>query len=70
MRSPVLSLDEVGAGDAGLVGGKGANLGELLRNGFPVPPGFVVCADAYARFFKILALDAELLDLSRAPPGF
>ena len=69
MRSPVLSLEEVGAGDAGLVGGKGANLGELLRNGFPVPPGFVVCADAYACFFKILELGAELLELSHAPPG-
>ena len=68
VRSIVLSLDEAGAVDAGLVGGKGANLGELLRNGFPVPPGFVVCADAYARFFKILELGAELLQLRHAPP--
>ncbi|MFN7990827.1 MAG: phosphoenolpyruvate synthase [Candidatus Micrarchaeia archaeon] len=28
-------------------GGKGANLGEMLQNGFPIPNGFVVTADAY-----------------------
>jgi pyruvate,water dikinase len=32
------------------VGGKGANLGEMTRAGFPVPPGFVVTIDAYRRF--------------------
>lgn len=68
MRSLVLSLDEVGAGDAGLVGGKGANLGEMLRQGFPVPPGFAVCADAYARFLAFLDLGAELRQLDSAPP--
>ncbi|OFW25513.1 MAG: hypothetical protein A3H97_00295 [Acidobacteria bacterium RIFCSPLOWO2_02_FULL_65_29] len=68
MTSLVLSLDEVGAGDAGFVGGKGANLGELLRNAFPVPPGFVVCADAYARFLEVLDLGAELRQLDSAPP--
>ena len=36
--------------DTPLVGGKGANLGELTRAGFPVPPGFVVTVDAYRRF--------------------
>ena len=33
--------------DAGRVGGTGANLGELTAGGLPVPPGFVVTADAY-----------------------
>jgi pyruvate,water dikinase len=33
--------------DVERVGGKGANLGELSRAGFPVPPGFVVTAAAY-----------------------
>ncbi|WP_449291464.1 PEP/pyruvate-binding domain-containing protein [Nonomuraea marmarensis] len=30
-----------------MAGGKGANLGELVRNGFPVPGGFVVTTHAY-----------------------
>jgi pyruvate,water dikinase len=35
--------------DVDRVGGKGANLGELTGAGFPVPPGFVITADAYLR---------------------
>ncbi len=45
----VLWLDEVSAGDTASVGGKGANLGETLRAGLPVPPGFVVSGAAYLR---------------------
>lgn len=33
--------------DVATAGGKGANLGELTRAGAPVPPGFVVTAQAY-----------------------
>ena len=33
--------------DLATAGGKGANLGELVRAGFPVPRGFVVTTDAY-----------------------
>jgi pyruvate, water dikinase len=40
---------EVSRADVNRVGGKGANLGELARGGFPVPPGFVVTAGAYLR---------------------
>ncbi|MFN0095900.1 MAG: phosphoenolpyruvate synthase [Dehalococcoidia bacterium] len=46
----VVWFKEVGREDLGLVGGKGANLGELTRAGIPVPPGFVVTADTYFRF--------------------
>lgn len=46
----VVSLRTVGREDVGLVGGKGANLGELLRRGFPVPDGFVVTTRAFDEF--------------------
>ncbi len=46
----VVWFQEVGKGDIALVGGKGANLGEMLRASIPVPPGFIVTADAYSRF--------------------
>jgi pyruvate,water dikinase len=39
-----------------VVGGKAANLGELIRAGFPVPPGFCVTTAAYQQ----IAADAEL----------
>src|SRR6267143_187790 len=44
----VRSLDELTATDLSEAGGKGANLGELRRAGFPVPDGFVVTTAAYA----------------------
>ncbi len=43
----IVWFDQLGVGDVGTAGGKGANLGELTRAGLPVPPGFVVTADAY-----------------------
>ena len=45
--SGIVWLAEVSAVDLALVGGKAANLGELLRAGFDVPPGFVVTTEAY-----------------------
>ncbi|WP_214402398.1 PEP/pyruvate-binding domain-containing protein [Pseudonocardia lacus] len=44
----VLPLTAVDRDDLAVAGGKGANLGELLRAGFPVPDGAVVTTDAYA----------------------
>ncbi|GAA4902199.1 phosphoenolpyruvate synthase [Actinomycetospora succinea] len=44
----VRGFAEVGAADVALVGGKGANLGELVRAGLPVPDGVVLTTEAYA----------------------
>jgi pyruvate,water dikinase len=44
---PIRWFRDVGLDDAGSVGGKGANLGELTAGGLPVPPGFVVTGQAY-----------------------
>ncbi len=46
----LLWFEEISKHDISLVGGKGANLGEMINAGFPVPYGFVVTANAY-RFF-------------------
>jgi pyruvate,water dikinase len=43
---------DVGKDDIGIAGGKGANLGEMTRAKFPVPPGFIVSAKAYFQFLK------------------
>ncbi len=40
-------FENIRIADAPLVGGKGANLGELTQGHLPVPPGFVVTSDAY-----------------------
>ncbi len=41
---------EISSQDLAKVGGKGANLGELTRAGFPVPPGFCVTTDGFVAF--------------------
>jgi len=46
----IIKLSEVRSEDHDIAGGKGANLGELIHQGFPVPPGFVVPTDIYAEF--------------------
>ena len=43
---------EISKKDIGLVGGKGANLGEMTKMRLPVPPGFVVTSRAYDFFLK------------------
>ncbi len=59
----VLWLDEVRAKDTPLVGGKNANLGELMNIGVPVPPGFCVTAYAYRYFLKKTGLEEKILEL-------
>src|ERR687889_680956 len=46
----VVPLERLGRDDLALAGGKGTNLGELVRLGFPVPDGFVVTTAAYDGF--------------------
>ncbi len=50
-------FEEITKEDIPLVGGKGANLGEMANAGIPVPPGFVVTADTYFEFLKINLID-------------
>jgi len=68
----------IGKNDVALVGGKGANLGELTVNGVDVPPGFCVTAQAYVDFIKGAGIEGKIreavgsvdvensVDLSRA----
>ncbi|MEB3369406.1 PEP/pyruvate-binding domain-containing protein [Saccharopolyspora mangrovi] len=55
---PVLRLEKVNARMGEVVGGKAANLGELLAAGFRVPPGFVITTDAYEDVCRV----TDLLD--------
>ena len=53
VRRPfVVPLAELRATDLPLAGGKGANLGELMHKGFPVPDGFCVTTAAFSRFLE------------------
>ena len=69
MGVAILRLDEVGRQDVLIAGGKGANLGELARNGFPVPPGFVVSAEVCEEFIRALPLSGQYRKLGRLSPA-
>lgn len=48
MKMPlVVPFSKIRKTDIPLVGGKGANLGEMISAGFPVPNGFCVTSEAY-----------------------
>ena len=48
----ILYFNEIDKKDISLVGGKGANLGEMTKAGFQVPYGFCVTTEAYKDFLK------------------
>ena len=47
----VYTFEEGNAGMVNLLGGKGANLGEMSSLGMPVPPGFTITTETNAAFF-------------------
>jgi len=63
VQMPVLWLEEIGADDTDIVGGKGASLGELTSADLPVPPGFVVTGASYRSFLQDTGIEAELFDI-------
>ena len=55
-----LSKDKIG-----LVGGKGASLGEMFNQGFPIPNGFCVTANAFKNFIEKSGIDQEIFKILR-----
>ena len=58
----IVWFEEIDKKDIPIVGGKGANLGEMTKAKIPVPPGFVVTAQTYFDFID----RAKLRDKMRA----
>ena len=54
------NLSELTGSDLPLAGGKAANLGELIRGGMPVPPGFCIATDAYREFVRRNGLEERI----------
>ncbi|MFY0522731.1 phosphoenolpyruvate synthase [Archangium gephyra] len=72
----ILPFERISAADLPRVGGKGANLGEMARAGFPVPPGFCVttaafdafvagCGELQERYAELEALDGKDVEAAR-----
>jgi pyruvate, orthophosphate dikinase len=49
---PGIAHDDSRARDKAVVGGKGANLGEMARIGLPVPPGFTITTEECLHFLR------------------
>lgn len=59
----VLPFSQIDKNDIGIVGGKGANLGELFKIKAPVPNGFVTTSTAYFEFLEETGLRAKIKGL-------
>ena len=59
----VVKFEDLNKSDIGIAGGKGANLGELTQAGIPVPPGFVVTAQAYEKFMEDSGINGQVMNI-------
>lgn len=62
-KNSLLWFKDIHFEDVNLVGGKGANLGEMYNLGIPVPNGFCVTAEAYFRFIEANKLKPKIKDI-------
>ncbi len=56
----IKSFTEIGRNNISLAGGKGANLGEMIKIKIPVPPGFVVLTSAPEKFLEETDINVEI----------
>ncbi len=63
LSKDILWFSEVGKNDGAVVGGKGANLGEMFSAGLPVPNGFIVTAQAYFDFLGKTGLKPKIAEI-------
>jgi len=56
----IKNFQDINKKDIAASGGKGANLGELIKAGILVPPGFVISASAFERFLKETDINVEV----------
>jgi rifampicin phosphotransferase len=59
----VASITQFDRGSLALAGGKGANLGELIKAGFDIPPGFVITTVAYDFLLQTNGLQAIVQEM-------
>ena len=62
--SHIIPFSQLNKSNILTAGGKGANLGEMIRAGFPVPDGFVLTTGAYDAFVEANELQQQIVDLA------
>src|SRR3989344_3543689 len=53
-------FSELSNKDVNIAGGKGASLAEMANNKFPIPPGFIITAQAYQYFIQYSGLGERI----------
>ncbi len=59
----IVWLSEIGKKDIAIAGGKGANLAEMYNVEMPVPPAFIITAQAYANFLRESGKKEKILEI-------
>jgi pyruvate,water dikinase len=59
----VIWFEKLRKTDIPLVGGKNANLGEMVNSGLPVPPGFAITAYSYEKFIKDTRIAEKIYEI-------
>ncbi len=62
----VLEFERITKASLPVVGGKNASLGEMLRAGIRVPPGFAVTTDSYLEFITGAGINREIQNILAA----
>ncbi|MFC1663247.1 PEP/pyruvate-binding domain-containing protein [Patescibacteria group bacterium] len=60
MKTFVLPLKKINKNSVAQAGGKGANLGEMVKANHPIPPGFVILASAFDYFIEDADINVEI----------
>lgn len=60
MPNYVFPFSKITKKDVNLAGGKGASLGEMTKAKMPVPPGFIISAQAFDRFLEESDVGVEI----------
>ena len=58
----ILGFEEITKASLPVVGGKNASLGEMLRTGIRVPPGFAITTDSYLEFLTEAGIAGEIFE--------
>src|SRR3989344_3650631 len=64
IKKNIVWFEEVVKEDVGLVGGKGANLGEMTNANLPVPYGFIITSKAYFDFIEQVGIAKRLKEFT------
>ncbi|MDE3088308.1 MAG: phenylphosphate synthase subunit beta, partial [Chloroflexota bacterium] len=59
----VLGFEEISKSSLPVVGGKNASLGEMLKAGIRVPPGFAVTTDSYLELITSARIADEIQNI-------